>query len=304
MSEVAWARAYLALQAIAGLLWWVAVLASEPVRVWTLGTWDPRVLVGPDLVLFVGGSALAAVRRSWRVAAVTATWTSLLALALLGYGLVERAAGWGVLLMGVASVGSVAAALTLRSGRMPREWYFVGPFRFAPSPVRSQGGHLAASLTQLVIFWVGFFVLAPVLLVALEDRLRLAWSVLGEPPWASVGLVLFLLASPLGLWSCLTMARSGEGTPLPARSARRLVIAGPYRFVRNPMAAAGVLQSIGMGLFFGSWTMVVAAVVGAVAWHTGIRPVEEADLLQRFGEPYEHYRDRVRCWLPAPLGLR
>lgn len=298
MTSVALARAYFALQALAGAAWWAAVFASDLVRTWTLGTWEPLWLVGPDLLFFVGGSAIAAARASWRAAAATTAWTGLLSIALLVYGLAAQAAGWGVLLMAAATVGSLAATLTLRVGRMPTRWYFVGPFAFRPAPERSRRRHVATSLFQLVVFWVGFFVLMPVLLAAVERRLRVSWDLLTVPPWTVVGLVLFLLASPLGLASCLTMAVRGDGTPLPAQTARKLVIAGPYRWVRNPMATAGVVQSIGMGLWFGTWTMVVAALAGAVAWHVGIRPVEEADLLARFGEPYQRYRASVRCWVP------
>lgn len=298
MTQLTLARAYLALQAAAGAAWWVAVFASDLVRTWTLGTWDPRWLVGPDLLLFVGGSAVAAALASWRAAAVTTAWTGLLSLALLVYGLSEQAAGWGVLLMAAATVGSLAAALTLRMGRMPTSWYFVGPFVFRPAPERSRRRHVTTSLLQLVVFWVGFFVAIPALLAAVERRLRVPWDGLSAAPWPTIGAVLFLLASPLGLASCLTMAVRGEGTPLPAQTARKLVVAGPYRWLRNPMATAGVVQSIGVGLWFGSWTMIVAAFAGAIAWHVGIRPVEEADLLERFGEPYERYRARVRCWVP------
>ncbi|TDE95774.1 isoprenylcysteine carboxylmethyltransferase family protein [Occultella glacieicola] len=294
------ARSYLAAQAVAGVLWWVAVLGSDTVRVWTLGSWDPWLLVGPDLLLFVGGSALGAARGSWRVAAVTAAWSALLTIALLGQGLLEGAAGWGVLLMLAATSGSVTAAGALRFGRIPTSWYFVGPFRFREARARSRWRHVAASLTQLVVFWVGFFVVVPLLLVAFERRLRVDWSALAAQPWPTVGAVLFLAASPLGFASCLTMAIAGEGTPLPAQTARQLVVAGPYRWLRNPMATAGVLQSIGAGLWFGSWTMMVAAMLGALAWHFGIRGAEEADLAARFGDPYERYRASVPVWVPRP----
>jgi protein-S-isoprenylcysteine O-methyltransferase Ste14 len=114
-----------------------------------------------------------------------------------------------------------------------------------------------------------------------------------------VGAGAFVLASALGLWSCVTMALRGEGTPLPAETARRLVVAGPYRWVRNPMAVAGGLQTATVGLVTGSWLVIVIAVVGALAWHTLIRPAEEADLASRFGDPYERYRSAVRCWIPT-----
>jgi protein-S-isoprenylcysteine O-methyltransferase Ste14 len=113
-----------------------------------------------------------------------------------------------------------------------------------------------------------------------------------------VGAITFLLGSAMGLWSMASMALVGEGTPLPAATARKLVVAGPYRFVRNPMAVAGAVQTVGVGLWLGSWSVLVAAVVGCLIWNQFIRPDEEADLLARFGEPYEAYCAAVRCWLP------
>lgn len=35
-------------------MWWITVFVFDEVRRWTLGDWDPGVLVVPDLVLFVG----------------------------------------------------------------------------------------------------------------------------------------------------------------------------------------------------------------------------------------------------------
>ena len=94
------------------------------------------------------------------------------------------------------------------------------------------------------------------------------------------------------------MAMRGEGTPLPAATARNLVVVGPYRFVRNPMAVAGALQAIGVGLWRGSWMVIASSIAGAVIWNTFIRPEEEADLAARFGSDYETYRSVVRCWIP------
>lgn len=55
-----------------------------------------------------------------------------------------------------------------------------------------------------------------------------------------------------------------------------LVIAGPYRWVRNPMAVAGVAQAASVGLILGSWLVVVYAVGGALLWNVGIRPWRSA----------------------------
>lgn len=282
----------------------MAVFASAEVRRRTLGTWDPGVLVVPDLVLFVGASAGAAITADRRLAAVAATWTAAVAVALGAYGLLERAAGWGVVLMAAATVGTVAAAATLWSGAVPMRWFFIGPFTFRPAAARSRAQHLRRSLVQLVVFWSLFFLVVPFVVSAAEQRLRVTWPALEQPWLVVLGATTFVLASGLGLWSCCTMALRGEGTPLPAETARRLVVAGPYRSVRNPMAVAGALQTAGVGLWLGSWIVVALAGAGAVTWNQLIRPHEEADLHRRFGTDYEAYRARVRCWIPTlPSGV-
>jgi protein-S-isoprenylcysteine O-methyltransferase Ste14 len=158
---------------------------------------------------------------------------------------------------------------------------------------------VGGSLAQLCIFWTLFFLLVPVVLTAAERRLGLTWRWLDDVP-EPVGITLFLSGSALGLWSCVSMAWFGLGTPLPADTARVLVVRGPYAFVRNPMAVAGVAQVIGVGLWLGSWTVIAVALVGAVIWNMVIRVEEEADLADRFGEPYDAYRSEVRCWVPTP----
>jgi protein-S-isoprenylcysteine O-methyltransferase Ste14 len=250
-------------------------------------------------VLFVGGSAITALRGARRWAAVTALWSAAVTVALAVSALLDREAGWGVLTMVVATTGSVAGALTLWFGRLPMRWFFVGPFAFREASDAPPRRHVRRSLGQLVVFWSLFLLLLPALLAWAERRLRLHWPALRDFDGAWSGAVLFAVASGFGLWSCLSMAVHGQGTPLPAATARTLVVVGPYRHVRNPMAVAGAFQTVGVGLWAGSWLVVVVALAGAVVWHLLIRPAEEADLARRFGEPYERYRATVRCWLPV-----
>jgi protein-S-isoprenylcysteine O-methyltransferase Ste14 len=299
VAPVSVARAYFALQAVGGALWWIAVAASEDVRTWTLGQWNPAVLVWPDLAFFVGASAITALSGSRTAAVIAAVWTTGVTVALGIYGLTEQQAGWGVVLMALATLGTLAAAATVWFGYLPTGWFFVGPFTLREAEEASDGRHLRRSLAQLVLFWTTFFVVVPLVLSVVEQRLQLEWSALDRQGVRWVGAAAFGLGSALGLWACVTMALQGKGTPLPAETARELVIAGPYRAVRNPMAVAGVLQTAGVGLMVGSWMVVVIAVAGALAWNVVIRPVEEADLAARFGEPYRQYTDQVRCWIPA-----
>ncbi|MEG8036617.1 methyltransferase [Sphingomonas sp. LR61] len=78
-----------------------------------------------------------------------------------------------------------------------------------------------------------------------------------------VGLVVLALASALGIASAAAMSTKGAGTPLPSASANRLVVAGPYRSVRNPMALAGITQGVAVGLLLGLWMVVVYALAGS-----------------------------------------
>lgn len=104
--------------------------------------------------------------------------------------------------------------------------------------------------------------------------------------------------SALGLWSAVVMSTLGDGTPLPSAMPSRLVIAGPYRWIRNPMAVAGIAQGAAVGLILQSWLVVAYAVLGSLVWNYAVRPLEEADLEDRFGEEFQHYRATVRCWIP------
>lgn len=92
--------------------------------------------------------------------------------------------------------------------------------------------------------------------------------------------------------------RDGAGTPLPLDQTKQLVLSGPYRFVRNPMAVAGVGQGLAIACLFQSLPLAVYALLGAVVWHWVVRPFEEEDLAARFGRSYQDYRARVRCWIP------
>jgi protein-S-isoprenylcysteine O-methyltransferase Ste14 len=94
------------------------------------------------------------------------------------------------------------------------------------------------------------------------------------------------------------MSTLGEGTPLPSAMPNRLVIAGPYRWMRNPMAAAGIVQGAAVGIILHSWLVIAYAVAGSLVWNYIVRPLEEADLQERYGAEFERYREAVRCWIP------
>lgn len=162
------------------------------------------------------------------------------------------------------------------------------------SPAR----HLAKTLGWMVVVWT-------LALLALPAVLRTAERWLGVPTWPLpggrvAGLALLVAASALGIRCAVAMA-SGEGTPVPFDAAARLVVTGPYRWVRNPMAVSGCTQALGVALLVGSPSYYLVPAAGALLWQFVIRPSEERFLLQRFGDPYARYRDAVPLWVPARL---
>ncbi|RGE22009.1 isoprenylcysteine carboxylmethyltransferase family protein [Leucobacter sp. wl10] len=288
-------RLYFALQAVAGAAWWVAVFAVPPVRRATLGGLDPVLVAALDLPLFVGASALAAT--GLRVAVwIAAPWTALVACGMAVYATVTERAGWGAVLMVAAAIGGAGAALLVLTGRIPSERLLAGPLAFRQARPATAGRNVGRTGAQIVGFWGLFLGAIPLVIAALEQR----WGLQLDPPAAVpvAGAVLLVPASALGIWAALAMSLRGEGTPLPSAAARRLVVSGPYRYVRNPMAVAGIAQGVAVGLLLGSWLVVLYALSGSLLWNRVVRPLEEADLQARFGAAFAVYRERVACWIP------
>lgn len=292
------AAAYLALQGAAVLAWWAMLWLAPATRAaFTPPGWPRSTLLAfwlPDLALAAGGSLAAAwltlrgsparVAGSWFVAGAMAYGT----LYCLGASLAAGGAWLSVALMVPGALASIAVALLAS----------VPPARlYRPAPPGSGGRNVARTLAQCVVVWGVTLGILPLVLLTVDGQLglpRAAW-----PGQGSVAIALFIAFSALNLWTGLTLATVGQGTPLPLESPRRLVVRGPYAFVRNPMAVAGLGQGLAIALWAGSWLLLAYVIAGGLLWNFGLRPSEERDLLHRFGEPYAEYRRGVRCWIPA-----
>ena len=138
-------------------------------------------------------------------------------------------------------------------------------------------------------------------LVYVPGRL-LSWSGLIRPVAMGmqqvVGMVIGAAGSAVALWCIFTFASVGKGTPAPFDPPRRLVIRGPYRFVRNPMYMGAGLALAGAALFYESLPLLGYVGFFFLATHLFVVSYEEPALRRTFGQEYEAYCDQIRRWWP------
>lgn len=152
--------------------------------------------------------------------------------------------------------------------------------------------------------WVGtvvFLVVAPGVVAGLVPWLISGWR---EPAaWGApvpIWVVSALLILP-GVWLLLDafvrFARA-SGTPAPVAPTARLVVVGPYRFVRNPMYIAVVAIILGQAVLFGNWWVAVWGVAVALAVALFVYGYEQPTLAREYGDEYARYCANVRAWIP------
>lgn len=168
--------------------------------------------------------------------------------------------------------------------------------RFRAAAPASAWRNVGKTAIQCALIWPAFLLVLPALIVAVEPFVGAGrFHFTGQH---AAGLILFAGFSALNLATGGVLAVRGRGTPLPLDCPNDLVVSGPYAYVRNPMAVAGLGQGAAVGVWLGSWVVLAYVCAGAAVWQLVLRPVEERDLAQRFGAAYERYRSAVRCWLP------
>ena len=288
---------YFSLQALAVLAWWVTLwLQPNSRRHFMPPNSDEVFLLAfclPDLSLIVIGSFAASfLCHREKASANVVLW---LVVGSLGYATLYcltlsllTDSAWVSVVMMAASLGA-SLILTLL-------------FLYSPQTLFRQASpsepflNLAKTLGQITIFWSFFLFAVPVLIRRVETELGVPQFHFSGQRWLAIGL--FSLLSALGLWSGVTMSWLGAGTPLPVDGTRQLVVRGPYAFVRNPMALAGMGQGLAVGVYLGSVLVMLYSIAGSFVWNNVARPLEEVELVEKFGAPYECYRAEVKCWWP------
>src|SRR5213594_3533915 len=117
---------------------------------------------------------------------------------------------------------------------------------------------------------------------AFEDPRPLAWMVVA-------------IGAAIGLPCVWQFAWRGLGTPAPFDPPRRLVVSGPYRFVRNPMYVGMGIALLGEAIVYPNLTLVMLGLI-VVLWAAVtlfIIGYEEPTLRRIFGNDYAAYCRKV-----------
>jgi len=139
-------------------------------------------------------------------------------------------------------------------------------------------------------------------LIYVPNRL-LSWSGIVRPAAIEMqqvaGMVIGAAGAAVALWCIFTFASIGSGTPAPFDPPRRLVIQGPYSFVRNPMYIGAGLALASAALFYESLPLLGYAGLFFLATHLFVVWYEEPTLRRTFGQKYEAYCRQVGRWWPS-----
>jgi protein-S-isoprenylcysteine O-methyltransferase Ste14 len=115
-------------------------------------------------------------------------------------------------------------------------------------------------------------------------------------PAAAVGGLVFLAGLALLVWAASTFRGAGTNVPT-SKPTTTIVVAGPYRYSRNPIYVGMFLGLVGIAIGFDSLWPLVLLVPFFLVIRYGVVAREEAYLEHKFGDAYRTYKRRVRRWL-------
>jgi len=186
--------------------------------------------------------------------------------------------------MGHSFTDLIALAALLLWPAIPLFWI---PVHCAPRFFRRLG---------FLTYILPFLTWLPVAFIIFGLREHLLAYRIPLPAIANVpGVLLFMLGAGLQAWTIILLTMPGiMGMPEVTRAVPgRLVTSGPFGVLRHPTYLSHTLMLAGLFLWTEAAALGAAAVIDALVVNTVVIPLEERELLERFGKEYEEYRRKV-----------
>lgn len=217
--------------------------------------------------------------------------------------------GWRMVVRFLIYVVLLPFVLFIAAGRFDwiMAWIYIGihiaftlisrliVFRVSPETLVERGRAMqaedVAAGDRFMVVIVGLFgPLAIWTIAGLDDRFGwspdLSFLILGI---ATLGVVLGYF---LGTWAMVTNAYFSAVVRIQKDRGHKVVTDGPYRFVRHPAYAGGVVSSIAMPLMLGSFWALIPAGIGLI--FLVIRTKNEDKMLMEELPGYSDYAQQTR----------
>ncbi len=156
--------------------------------------------------------------------------------------------------------------------------------------------HAGATRLLIVLRLLGLPILL-CLVAYVINPVWVVWARVSLPSWVRwVAVVVAFVALLLLVWVFRSLGQNITPS-VETRRAHRLVRTGPYRWVRHPLYSIGLVFWISLAVISAVWVVVIAAIPALIllALRT---PVEEAQLVERFGDEYRDYQRKTGRYVP------
>ena len=116
-----------------------------------------------------------------------------------------------------------------------------------------------------------------------------------NPALSSVGVILCVAGMAFLVWARQHLGKNWSQT-VSAKIGHELVMSGPYRYVRHPMYAGGLLAAIGSAIVCGGAFIFLLVILGALfLWRVG---AEDKLMAEQFPNEYLEYKKRTKALIP------
>ena len=114
-----------------------------------------------------------------------------------------------------------------------------------------------------------------------------------------VGLLFLLMETLLHIWTGELLGIGIIGVPEVKGNAKSILITdGPFSYVRHPTYLAHTMIFLGIFLISGAAAVGIVTIIDFVIINVFTMPLEEKELLERFGEEYGSYMRKVPRFFP------
>lgn len=141
-------------------------------------------------------------------------------------------------------------------------------------------------------------VIIPLIVILGFNNHLLAFNSALPATMLTIGTFLIVLGLGFAVSTNKSFLRIGKGTLAPWDPPKKLVVAGVYRYVRNPMISGLLMIILGESLIFASIELFILFILFFIINHIYFIYSEEPGLVKRFGSDYIEYKKNVPRWIP------